>query len=97
MSWVQTLFFEEEAPFDPYRFVLTAKNGPYCLRYPDGSVWRSVSWIGVREGIDDSRYVRTVRTLAAGAEAAGQHEVAKKARRRQGPLGRARHAELDCR
>ena len=82
MPWVQTLGSDEKAPFSPYRFVLTAKNGIYCLFYPDGSVWRSLPWIGLREGIDDSRYVRTVRKLVGNAEAAGKRDAAQKARMR---------------
>jgi hypothetical protein len=27
----------------------------------NGRVWRSFPWLGVREGIDDSRYLRTAR------------------------------------
>ena len=33
------------------------------LRLQDGRVVCSMVWLGVREGIDDSRYLRTVRAL----------------------------------
>ncbi len=81
MTWVQEFAFDEEEPFSPYRFVLRAKNGPLCMFYPDGSVWRSLSLIGIREGIDDSRYVRTLRKLIADARSAGRYREAASGRR----------------
>gem|GEM_PF-3592250 len=72
MCWTQWLIenIDGSEPFDPYRFLAnTWKGGPWCLREREnGAVWRSFAWLGLREGIDDSRYLRTARNLAAEAE-----------------------------
>ena len=50
---------------DPYFFLYgTWKGGPFFVVDEDGNYWRSLPWIGVREGIDDSRYLRTAKTMA---------------------------------
>ena len=31
------------------------------MRQKNGRVWRTMAWLGLREGIDDSKYLRTAR------------------------------------
>ena len=38
-------------------------GGPWVYVDNQERMWRSLPWLGVREGIDDSRYVQTVRSL----------------------------------
>lgn len=69
--------------FDPYVFLFNSwKGGPWCMREKDGRVWRSLAWIGVREGVDDSRYVRTLRKAIEDAEKAGNEAKARSAKLR---------------
>lgn len=83
MCWLQWLSWdmvEMNKTFGPYAFLTNWwKGGPYCMRDKDGKVWRSLAWIGMREGIDDSRYVRTLRRKIEDARIAGNKEAAEKA------------------
>jgi hypothetical protein len=87
MCWTQWICggVEEEKikvtePFDPYMFLPnTWKGGPWFMPGPDGRVWRSLPWLGIREGIDDSRYLRTLHENIEEAEESGKNEVAAKA------------------
>ena len=66
-DWVQGPAWKEKKAnlLDPYIFIYgTWKGGPFFVVDEDGNYWRSLPWIGVREGIDDSRYLRTARTMA---------------------------------
>ncbi len=81
MCWTQLVAQELDEPFNPYRFLANSwKGGPWCLRDQQGRVWRSLPWIGLREGIDDSRYLRTLRDLIADTRLAGRYAASKKAR-----------------
>jgi len=80
MCWTQWVAEKLHEPFSPYRFLHnTWKGGPWCLREPDGRVWRSLPWIGLREGIDDSRYLRTVRDCIEQAKLSGRYRAARQA------------------
>lgn len=85
VQWVSDEFYlgsPERPLFSPYMFLNNWwKGGPFCLREKDGRVWRSLAWIGVREGIDDSRYVRTLRRVIDDATIAGNDQAAAKAQR----------------
>lgn len=80
MCWTQWVSFELTEPFSPYRFLPnTWKGGPWCLRDQYGRVWRSLPWIGLREGIDDSRYLRTLRDRMQQAKLRGSYRAARQA------------------
>jgi len=65
-DWVQWPGWQvKRSEMNPYRFIQgTWKGGPWFVMDEDGRFWRSLPWIGVREGIDDSRYLRTALALA---------------------------------
>jgi hypothetical protein len=85
MCWTQWISLEMGKPpieeaFNPYIFThLTWKGGPWFMPAEGGRVWRSLPWIGLREGIDDSRYVRTLRKAIEDAEMTSQDGTAKRA------------------
>ena len=48
--------------FDPYVFTYSYwKGGPWAVHLQNGTTMRSTAWFGIREGIDDSRYLNTAR------------------------------------
>ncbi len=48
--------------FDPYLFTYSYwKGGPWAVHLRDGKTMRSTGWFGIREGIDDSRYLNTAK------------------------------------
>jgi hypothetical protein len=63
LCWIQSLAGRlDESQFDAYyNLRSTWKGGPWVMPTANGRVWRSFPWLGVREGIDDSRYLRTAR------------------------------------
>jgi hypothetical protein len=63
LCWIQSLAGRlDESQFDAYyNLRSTWKGGPWVMSAAGGRVWRSFPWLGVREGIDDSRYLRTAR------------------------------------
>jgi hypothetical protein len=69
LCWTQHTWEKLAGPLDPYFGVRSAwKGGPWWMvREEDGRRVLSVGWLGLREGIDDSRYYRTARALAAEA------------------------------
>jgi len=80
MCWTQWVAYKLDEPFSPYRFLRNAwKGGPWCLEDQQGEVWRSLPWIGLREGIDDSRYLRTVRDCIEQAKLSGRYRAARQA------------------
>jgi hypothetical protein len=81
-NWIQWFGEEPESDFEmhPYKFLSRKwKGGPYVLHLKDGRVVRSMVWLGIREGIDDSRYLRTVRTLIDKANQSNDPEQRKAA------------------
>jgi hypothetical protein len=82
LCWTQQVGGEElrRSAFDPYLFVTqTWGGGPWVMPDSAGRVWRSLPWIGLREGIDDSRYVQTLRKAIEEAKAKGRPEIAERA------------------
>ena len=66
MCWTQSVAEEVADDLDPHPYFRLEgwwQGGPWCMRQKNGRVWRSMAWLGLREGIDDSRYVRTARAL----------------------------------
>ncbi len=82
MCWVQWPGWNQHESFSPYQFLENSwKGGPFWLRQDDGQMWRSLPWMGIREGIDDSRYVRTLRVAIDKAIAAGRPAIAAQAKK----------------
>jgi hypothetical protein len=63
LNWVQ--WFESpmpEAGWTPeVPFESRWKGGPMVYVAPDGKRWPSLAWVGVREGLTDSRYVNALK------------------------------------
>lgn len=80
LCWVQWPGWNQHEQFSPYQFLENSwKGGPFWLRQDDGKMWRSLPWIGIREGIDDSRYIRTLRNAIDRAIASGHRAAAAQA------------------
>ena len=64
----------------PYEHIRNSwDGGPWAYVDNQERMWRSLPWLGVREGIDDSRYVQTVRSLITQgktSEHSAHHEIA---------------------
>lgn len=82
-SWTQWISGAEieNRPFNGYIFApQTWRGGPWFMKDQSSITWFDLPWIGIREGIDDSRYVRTVRALIDEADAVGATTAADSAR-----------------
>lgn len=85
MCWSWPICIDIDGSFNPYWSLGRSSDkatSPFYMRGPDGRAWLSFPWIGIREGIDDSRYVQTLKKAIADAEAAGRHDAARIARMR---------------
>lgn len=93
MPWTQWAYEDMKDPFSPYRFLRQPwKGGPWFMGElaggtgvdwrPPHKLWRSLQWIGLRESIDDSRYVHTLRAAISRAEVEGNRTAAKVASKR---------------
>ena len=71
MCWTQGIAqkIDDDFPIQPCHFLKNYwKGGPWAMQQPNGRVWRSMVWLGLREGIDDSRYLRSARQWIETAE-----------------------------
>lgn len=80
MNWRQNIAMDMAGsayPWSPYIYLAyTGKGGLLSIVQTDGSVWRCMPNIGEREGIDDTRYVRTLRKAINDAQANGYTDLA---------------------
>ncbi|MCE5340889.1 MAG: hypothetical protein LLF92_07150 [Planctomycetaceae bacterium] len=58
--WLETPISKMEGEFEPYYFLKYSwKGGPWIAEFSDGRKFNSMAFLGLREGADDSRYIRT--------------------------------------